>query len=147
MGCWIKQSVIVSGHVVYRLKFATVFHRDLCWTQRSPPTPSPAPAEKRTKGQVQLPSLIHCCLKLTLCVPATNAQAPIAGKPSACFCFHHFVQSDCELVFIFCFLFFLFCQISRGMHAVDNFSELFWWCHHPQVISVNQPSQPSEDLL
>lgn len=51
MGCGTCVSAVKSLCVVYRVKFVTVLHRALGRTQRSP-------SGKRTKGQVQLPSLI-----------------------------------------------------------------------------------------
>lgn len=60
MGGGINSLVIVSGCVVYRVKFVTVLHSAFRQTQRSP-------SGKRTKGQVQLPSPIHLYVKLTLC--------------------------------------------------------------------------------
>lgn len=61
MGGGIDSSVIVAGCVVYRWKFVTVLCSALGGrTQRSP-------SGRRTKGQVQLPSLIHSYVKLTLC--------------------------------------------------------------------------------
>lgn len=123
-----------------------LYSTEICAEHKDPPHPHlPAPAEKRTKGQVQLPCLIHCCLKLTLCVSATNAQAPIAGKPASVLSISA-VRLRFDFYFLVFFIFFFFCQISWDMHAVDNFSRAALNCFGDVTtlrssLLTSQPSQ------